>query len=413
MKSKSILIIALAAILTLFVVYTALYEDNTMFDDLKTANENYDIANAVDYEAQKIESNRLKSEIEYVESEITVLQANIKNIEAEHAQKVIELRLEKTKEISEKATALRSQITELNHKIDMAEDEKVDDELYLDSSSDVIYSLLLNSTDKTAVDIVTYFAQYADNGLYTVKFVGYIDALSSVMDRLTINGERYNISIGNFSLRQIYNCYDNMRPWDKTSLLDWFDNKYVSGSGGVGSIEGGYIIDGIKLSGLIGQETVEALKQAKLEAIQENKLKYDAIIANIETERMNSIKEAYNALQDGVDIEKVEALVLSLHEYYDKKVDNTKQECLDVENAIIKDFDERIAAISKTPSDEEFNLANPDLLIYTLDITFAVHSDNGNAIPDIPDVDNGNRPGGITVAPGGNTEGGWGELVTG
>ena len=184
----------------------------------------------------------------------------------------------------------------------------------------------------------------------------------------------YNISIGNLSLRQIYTCYDNMREWDKISLLEWFENQYVTGSGGIGSIEGGYIIDGVKLSGLIGQETVKALMAAKEAAIEENKVKYDEIISNIEMQRLDSIMEAYNGAATGVTPDKIEALVNSLNDYYDQKVEETKAECAAEEAAIAKSYDDRIAALEKDVSDEAFNLADPDMLIYTLDITFAVKS---------------------------------------
>lgn len=374
MQTKSILVVVLVALVMLLAVYGFLFQDNTLFADLKTAQENYKSANAIDYESQKVENNRLKGEIEFVQSEITVLNANLKNIAAEHSEKEIALRLEKTNEISRQASALRDQISDLEIKIQLLKDQMQEDDLYKESSSDLIYSMLLDCTDNTPVDVVTYFANNSDQGLYTVKLVGYIDSLSDVLDNLIENGMEYNISIGNLSLRQIYTCYDNMREWDKISLLEWFENQYVTGSGGIGSIEGGYIIDGVKLSGLIGQETVKALMAAKEAAIEENKVKYDEIISNIEMQRLDSIMEAYNGAATGVTPDKIEALVNSLNDYYDQKVEETKAECAAEEAAIAKSYDDRIAALEKDVSDEVFNLADPDMLIYTLDITFAVKS---------------------------------------
>ena len=374
MQTKSILVVVVVALVMLLAVYGFLFQDNTLFADLKTAQENYKSANAIDYESQKVENNRLKGEIEFVQSEITVLNANLKNIAAEHSEKEIALRLEKTNEISRQASALRDQISDLEIKIQLLKDQMQEDDLYKESSSDLIYSMLLDCTDNTPVDVVTYFANNSDKGLYTVKLVGYIDSLSDVLDNLIENGMEYNISIGNLSLRQIYTCYDNMREWDKISLLEWFENQYVTGSGGIGSIEGGYIIDGVKLSGLIGQETVKALMAAKEAAIEENKVKYDEIISNIEMQRLDSIMEAYNGAATGVTPDKIEALVNSLNDYYDQKVEETKAECAAEEAAIAKSYDDRIAALEKDVSDEAFNLADPDMLIYTLDITFAVKS---------------------------------------
>lgn len=374
MQTKSILVVVLVALVMLLAVYGFLFQNNTLFADLKTAQENYKSANAIDYESQKVENNRLKGEIEFVQSEITVLNANLKNIAAEHSEKEIALRLEKTNEISRQATALRDQISDLEIKIQLLKDQTQEDDLYKESSSDLIYSMLLDCTDNTPVDVVTYFANNSDQGLYTVKLVGYIDSLSDVLDNIIENGMEYNISIGNLSLRQIYTCYDNMREWDKISLLEWFENQYVTGSGGIGSIEGGYIIDGVKLSGLIGQETVKALMAAKEAAIEENKVKYDEIISNIEMQRLDSIMEAYNGAATGVTPDKIEALVNSLNDYYDQKVEETKAECAAEEAAIAKSYDDRIAALEKDVSDEVFNLADPDMLIYTLDITFAVKS---------------------------------------
>ena len=374
MQTKSILVVVVVALVMLLAVYGFLFQDNTLFADLKTAQENYKSANAIDYESQKVENNRLKGEIEFVQSEITVLNANLKNIAAEHSEKEIALRLEKTNEISRQASALRDQISDLEIKIQLLKDQMQEDDLYKESSSDLIYSMLLDCTDNTPVDVVTYFANNSDKGLYTVKLVGYIDSLSDVLDNLIENGMEYNISIGNLSLRQIYTCYDNMREWDKISLLEWFENQYVTGSGGIGSIEGGYIIDGVKLSGLIGQETVKALMAAKEAAIEENKVKYDEIISNIEMQRLDSIMEAYNGAATGVTPDKIEALVNSLNDYYDQKVEETKAECAAEEAAIAQSYDDRIAALEKDVSDEAFNLADPDMLIYTLDITFAVKS---------------------------------------
>ena len=374
MQTKSILVVVLVALVMLLAVYGVLFQDNTLFADLKTAQENYESANAIDYESQKVENNRLKGEIEFVQSEITVLNANLKNIAAEHSEKEIALRLEKTNEISKQASALRDQISDLEIEIQILKDQLQEDDLYKESSSDLIYSMLLDCTEKTPVDVVTYFANNSDQGLYTVKLVGYIDSLSDVLDNLIENGMEYNISIGNLSLRQIYTCYDNMREWDKISLLEWFENQYVTGSGGIGSIEGGYIIDGVKLSGLIGQETVKALRAAKEAAIEENKVKYDEIISNIEMQRLDSIMEAYNGAATGVTPDKIEALVNSLNDYYDQKVEETKAECAAEEAAIAKSYDDRIAALEKDVSDEVFNLADPDMLIYTLDRTFAVKS---------------------------------------
>ena len=374
MQTKSILVVVLVALVMLLAVYGFLFQNNTLFANLKTAQENYKSANAIDYESQKVENNRLKGEIEFVQSEITVLNANLKNIAAEHSEKEIALRLEKTNEISRQASALRDQISDLEIKIQLLKDQMQEDDLYKESSSDLIYSMLLDCTDNTPVDVVTYFANNSDKGLYTVKLVGYIDSLSDVLDNLIENGMEYNISIGNLSLRQIYTCYDNMREWDKISLLEWFENQYVTGSGGIGSIEGGYIIDGVKLSGLIGQETVKALMAAKEAAIEENKVKYDEIISNIEMQRLDSIMEAYNGAATGVTPDKIEALVNSLNDYYDQKVEETKAECAAEEAAIAKSYDDRIAALEKDVSDEAFNLADPDMLIYTLDITFAVKS---------------------------------------
>lgn len=376
MRSKSYAIIFLAAVIMIAGVYLFLFEDNTLFVDFKSASTEYNEALSVDYDAQKVENNRLQGEIDFVQSEITVLNANLKNIAAEHSQKEIELRLEKTQEISKQATSLRQQISDLENKIQILEDQQYKDELYQESSSDIVYSLLLDCTEDTAVDIVTYFANKSEQGYYTVKFVGYIDSLSHVMDQIAKIGTDYNISIGNLSLRQIYLCYDNMRSWDKATLLKWFENQYVTGSGGIGSIEGGYIIDGIKLSGLIGQETVNALKIAKQNAIDENKIKYDEIIASLEEQRLKSIMEAYNGSSEGVSQDKIDALVASLNDYYDQRVADTRRECAEKEAEIAKNYDDRISALEKNIVDGEFNLADPDMLIYTLDITFAVHSEN-------------------------------------
>lgn len=377
MRNKSIAIVVVIAILMVLLAYFMLFDGTTIFDEFKTARAANKAANDIDYDADLIEYNRLEGEIDFVESEITVLNANLKNIKADHQQKELDLRMEKTEEISQKATELRNRIAILEEEIVELEDSDFDDSIYLESTSDVIYSILLKSIKDTPVDIVNFFANESDKGHYTVKLVGYYDSVSNVLDNITANLALYDVSIGNVSLRQIYACYDNMRAFDQASLLNWFKNQYITGSGNIGSIDGGYSIDGVKLSGVIGMETVDSLKTEKAKAIAENAATYEQILATIESERLNAIMEAYN----GTDAAKIEALVLALNAHYDKRSAETKAERDAKAAAIAKDFDDRIAAIEQgKPDEDDFNLADPDLLFYTLDLTFSVHSSNSSDI---------------------------------
>ena len=379
MRNKSIVIVAVVAVLMLVFMAMFLFDEETradfniVFDNYEKTKQNHEDALATDYEAQRVEYGRLEDEKAFALSELTILEANLKNIQAEHQQKEHELRVEKTEEIRAKESALLDRITELEREIQSFDDKPVIEDNFMESSSDIIYSILLDSITDTPVDIVSYFANDSDKGLYTVKFVGYLDSLSNVLDALTENLVDYDVSVGNLSIRQIYACYSNMRTYDKTTLLEWFENQYVTQNGGIGSIEGGYTIDGVNLSGIIGADTIENLKAEKEKALAENNAKYDEQIQALEAERVAAIIEAYN----GTDPAKVDALVSALHAHYDEKVAAVRAECNEKADAIAKEFDDRIAAIEQGIKDEEenFNLADPSMLFYTMDITFSVHND--------------------------------------
>ena len=266
MKQKMIGILAIVGALTLVVAYLLLFQPQeamdpstgfptgekvSIFTEWKNAKEEYDLVKDVDYEAQKNEYDRLSSLLSFVEAEISDLQAKMINIESERAQKELQLRQEKTAEINKKANEYRAQISTLEYQIANKKQDivppTVEEEKYLTSTSDVIYSLMLKSLEGTTSDVVTFVGVNGQDGKYTVKLVGYFDTLSEVMDNLTANMEAYGISVGHCSLRQIYACYNNMRPWDKTTLLNWFNNSYVTGSGNIESVDGGYIVNGINI----------------------------------------------------------------------------------------------------------------------------------------------------------------------
>ena len=371
MKFKIVLIVILIGVLTATGSYMMLFKGNDFLKDFDSACKKYEKANAVDYDAQRSTNEQLKSQVDFTKSEISVLKSNLKNLDSEHAAQEVALREEKTKEISDQANALRVEINDLNMQIqNIKNSQEEDSNIYFPSTGDQIYSILLDSIDSTTTDIVTFFANESKDGLYTVKFVGYFDSLTSVMENLYEELEPYNLSIGNASLRQIYSCFNNMREWDKLTLLKWFDNKYINSNGGISNIEGGYEVDGIKLSGLIGNETVESLTAAMENAIAENAAYYENRISNIEKERVASIIAAGN----GTDADKVAELVNALNKHYDNQVTAVRNELAVKEAEIRQEYQARIDAIEGNNNQEEgFNIANPDMLIYTLDITFSVH----------------------------------------
>ena len=387
MKRKIIGILAIVGALTLVVAYLLLFQPQeaidpgtgfptgekvSIFTEWKNAKAEYDLVKDVDYEAQKNEYDRLSSLLSFVESEISDLQAKMINIESERAQKELQLRQEKTEEINKKANEYRAQISTLEYQIANKKQDivppPVEDEKYLTSTSDVIYSLMLKSLEGTTSDVVTFVGVNGQDGKYTVKLVGYFDTLSEVMDNLTANMEAYGISVGHCSLRQIYACYNNMRPWDKTTLLNWFNNSYVTGSGNIENIDGGYIVNGININGVLGADTIDSLTAAKDKDIKEVRDFYQIKIDKIEAERVEAIIAAYK----GTDQDKVNALLIALQAHYDARVAEVRAECESKEAEIMKTFNDRVAALESPPSSEDVGLGNPDLLIYTLDITFSV-----------------------------------------
>ncbi len=386
MRNKSLFILVLVTAVTFLAAYMMLFEPkakidpntgfeteetSTIFDDLKVAHDKYSELNEVDYEAQEDEYKQLGSKLNFINDEIKVLQAQLKNIESEHAQKEDLLRQEKTDELNKKANELRAKIADLENKIDVEKDNIPEQEKHLVSSSDLIYSLLLRGVEHTTSEIVTFVGANANDGLYTVKLVGYIDSLSEALDNITANLAPYDISIGNCSFRQVYSCYNNMRPWDRVTLLNWFENNYVTGSGSTGSVSGGFVVDGIRVSGVLGEDTIKILEDCKLRDIEAAKLEYQQLLELIESERIEAIVAAYK----GLDQNKVNSLINALNAYYDQKKVDTQLELDAKLEQITKDYDYRIESLTHPPVDGDSTLANPDILIYTLDITFSVYDE--------------------------------------
>jgi hypothetical protein len=388
MRSKILTALILVGSLTIMLVYLLLFqpqeivdpmtgfptgEKEDIFISLSNAYEDFKLVKDVDYEGQKNEYDRLNSQLQFVETEIQSLTSSLLNIESEKIERENQLRAEKTAEINKKASEYRNQISSLEYQIALKKQEQTPDlpeeDVYLDSTSDLVYSLLLNGLEGTTSDIVKFVGQEADEGYYTVKLIGYLDSLTEALDNITSNLEGYDVSIGHCSLRQIYSCYNNMRPWDKTTLLNWYDNKYVTGSGSIGSVGGGYIVNGININGILGEDTVKSLTAAKDKDVAENNAFYQVKIDKIEAERIVAVLAAYN----GKDSEKVSALLRAVHAYYDAKVAEVEAERALKENEILKTFNDRIAALDN-PTSEENGLGNPDLLIYTLDITISVYN---------------------------------------
>ena len=386
MRIKSLFTLFLVAVVCILIAYFTLFEPKpeldpstgfetgntiTIFDTLKESYEKYSELNEVDYDAQEDEYKQLGSKLNFVNDEIKVLKAQLKNIESEHAQKEDQLRKDKTDELNKKANELRAKITDLENKIDTEKGNAPEQEKHLVSSSDLIYSLLLKGVEHTTSEIVTFVGANGDKGLYTVKLVGYIDSLSEALDNITTYLAPYDVSIGNCSFRQVYSCYNNMRPWDRVTLLKWFENNYVTGSGSTGSVSGGFVVDGIRVSGVLGDDTIQILEDCKLRDIENTKLEYQKLLELIEKERVDAIIAAYK----GLDQSKVNSLINALNEYYDAKIAATQLELAGKLEQIAKDYDYRIESLTNPPATGDATLANPDILIYTLDITFSVYDE--------------------------------------
>lgn len=390
MKNKIIGILVLVGALTLAVAYLLLFQpkevldENTgwptgetisIFTEFKTAKEEYDLVKDIDYEEQKNEYDRLNSKLAFVESQISELEANLVNIKAERAEKELALRQEQTAIINEKANAYREQISKLEYEIANKQPDAPSNpnnpNTYLDATSDVVYSLMLQGLEGTTSDMVTFVGVNAEDGKYTVKLIGYFDSLTEVMDNITNNMDAYNISIGHCSFRQIYSCYNNMRPWDKITLLNWFNNSYVTESGGIGTVTGGYIVNGINVNGVLGADTIESLTKAKDKDIEEIQAFYQEMIDALEAERVDALIAACQ----GTDQDKVAALLAALNDYYDGRVAEVRAECEKKEAEILKTYNDRVAALQNPPAAGGTELGNPDLLIYTLDITFSVNAE--------------------------------------
>lgn len=381
MKNKIVFIVIIALALTILVSYTMLFDGNPFLQDLKMANDEYKIAKSVDYDAQKAEYEQLLSQIQVIESEIMELEASLKNAEAERAQKIIELRQQKLAELASKEEALRDKIDDIENLIRLEMANRPVDPVYATSTSDMIFAMTLDGINHTSSDVVSFIGENSKDGNYTIKFVGYADALVEILDNVTNNLRRYNISIGHCSFRQVYQCYNNMRPWDQATLLDWFNKQYVNGSGGLGTIEGGYVIDGLTPSGVMGGNPVLTLTEQKDKDLADSQAIFDEKVAEIEAERIAALLEAYRSVEGG----KVDDLVESLNLYYNKMIENEETAKMVRDRNIIKTYNDRLDALDIEPpvdidGDGEVDviiddsIADPDLLLYTLDITFNVYT---------------------------------------
>jgi hypothetical protein len=123
------------------------------------------------------------------------------------------------------------------------------------------------------------------------------------------------------------------------------------------------------MNGILGGDTAESLKDAKDKDITEIRAFYQEKLDKVEAERIDAIIAAYK----GTDADKVNALLTSLQTHYNTRVAEIKAECKSKEDEILKTYNDRLAALDAPPSEEDMNIGNPDLLIYTLDITISVY----------------------------------------
>jgi hypothetical protein len=348
----------------------------SIFDELAAAKEKYDAVKDKDYDGQIDEYERLKGEIAYLEAEISALNKTFANLDSEKVQKEQDEKRKLQAEINERVKELNAEITVLEKQIEELKETRppvpTPEETFLVSTGDVVYKLLLDGLEGTTSDVVTFVGTNAMEGMYTVKFVGYLDSLAEVLDNITTNMQNYDISIGHCSLRQIYACYNNMRPWDKTTLLSWFDKKYVTGGGNVGDMEGGYIIDGVNINGMLGADTLESLTIAKDKDIEEIRAFYQTKLDAVEEDQVNAILAAYK----GTDPDKVMALLTALNAHYETLKNDIREECAVKEAEILKTYNDRVAALDTPATGYGVDIGNPDLLVYTLDITISVYTNN-------------------------------------
>ena len=76
----------------------------------------------------------------------------------------------------------------------------------------------------------------------------------------------------------------------------------------------------------------------------------------------------------GDDQNKINALLAEINDYYGKAITEAELERDNKITEIRVAYDTRIDAFENIPTDpDDVTLANPDLLIYTLDITFSVY----------------------------------------
>ena len=394
MRNKMLAALAIIGAITIVAAYLLLFQPEDVIDPIyglptgekvsifTTAMEawtQYDAAKEIDYDAQRIESEKLKGQIANTEAQIHELQADLVNVKAEHAEKEYQLIRKETERIESERISLEAEKFALMQELDDKRAEHTPvlppDKIFLSSSSDVVYSLLLESLKGTTSDVVTFVGTNAHDGYYTVKFVGYLDSLSELLDNITTNMEDYDVSIGHCSLRQIYSCYDNMRPWDKTSLLHWFKNSYVSGSGDQVNIDGGYIINGININGILGEDTKESLTAAKDKDVKEVMDFYQERLDKIEDDYFERILYIYRGQETGISQDKINASIAAALQIHDTRKAETIAERDAKIAEIIKTYNDRIAALDNPPSSDDMGLGNPDLLIYTLDITISVYND--------------------------------------
>ena len=363
MRKTIRLLLFLVAVIIIALSWFLLFKDSTYLEDYKNAQSAYDKANKIDYDAQKRENELLKLQITQAQKDTVSAEGNLVSIQAEHAAKTIQLKDQKTKELNEQATILNIELSDVQSRVDNF-DMPVKEEVVFDiASSDMIFTLLNNSVKDSMVDIVTFHNDDPKNGTYSIKVAGYLSDVTEVFNVLSESLKQYDASIGNFSLRQVYDVYGNERSWDDITRVDWYNNQTIIGEGETAELvnykayineygevvrfDGGYEIEGVKLTGKGTAETTENLELAKKVALQKLKEKYEADQKALEKARVTAIVEihAYENASEAA----LEALLKSIEKYYDKRDADLKTTYEQDIIAITALYDRRIEVIKYEP----------------------------------------------------------------
>lgn len=378
-RIRKIVIAALAVIIAGVLAYFVLLNGKNYGSSLKEANKRYHTAASVDYAAEEQEFRQKSISRENLQEENDALVAEYGSIGRKMKEDEAAIKKEKTDEIEQQIAVLREQrdadLLEYNILCQSIADD--DPHFSADGEKDVIHALNVsvkdpNSTNLNPLDDVCELVKWShlttDGDCYTCKYVGYEAGLATMMQTLAENLSGYDVSFGNYSMRQIYNAYANTRSWDGSTLLAWYNNSFVTGTGVVAQSADDLMRGRFTQAGQLAESSA-AIEQA----IKEDQAKLEEEYAERANTLRVSIDESIASIMASSYNDETKASLRAQIEAGYQKDLAALQKALETEKAKVEEkYKEQ--AEDEASDLSLYDLSDKNLLIYVFDITFTVRT---------------------------------------